>query len=205
VLEHEQLISAIMAARALSARIDCNPRRREHNISVTEMVIRVGELSQLFDAIDPSPFCDRDLDPRAEAFIVEWAKDLPRDEPLALGVLVDRPPADTGLVEPAVHQYFAGKARSARRRLRELFGRGRISLAIGLACLAAALAASKLVELWLDPGGMLDVVRVSLAIAGWVAMWRPMELFLYDWWPIRSEARLYDRLAAMPVRIKAPT
>jgi len=32
-------------------------------------------------------------------------------------------------------------------------------------------------------------------------MWRPMELFLYDWWPIRAEARLADRLTAMPVRV----
>ena len=33
-------------------------------------------------------------------------------------------------------------------------------------------------------------------------MWRPLEIFLYDWWPIRAEARLFDRLSAMPVRIK---
>jgi hypothetical protein len=26
-----------------------------------------------------------------------------------------------------------------------------------------------------------------------------MEIFLYDWWPIRADARLFDRLAAMPV------
>jgi hypothetical protein len=32
-------------------------------------------------------------------------------------------------------------------------------------------------------------------------MWRPLEIFLYDWWPIRAEARLFDRLGAMPVRI----
>jgi hypothetical protein len=51
------------------------------------------------------------------------------------------------------------------------------------------------------PGGIVDVLRVSLSIGGWVAMWRPMEVFLYDWWPIRAEARLFDRLAAMPVRI----
>jgi len=25
---------------------------------------------------------------------------------------------------------------------------------------------------------------------------------LYDWWPIRDEARLSERLAAMPVRIR---
>jgi len=33
-------------------------------------------------------------------------------------------------------------------------------------------------------------------------MWRPLEIFLYDRSPIRSEARLSDRLAAMPVRIR---
>jgi hypothetical protein len=47
------------------------------------------------------------------------------------------------------------------------------------------------------------LIRESLLIGGWVAMWKPMELFLYEWWPIRAEARLADRLAAMPVRIVA--
>src|SRR5215471_7576601 len=52
--------------------------------------VRVGELRQLFNAIDPSPFRDKDLDPKAEEFIVGWAKDLPRDVPLALVVDLDR-------------------------------------------------------------------------------------------------------------------
>jgi hypothetical protein len=47
-----------------------------------------------------------------------------------------------------------------------------------------------------------EIVRESLLIGGWVAMWRPLEVFLYDWWPVRNEARIYDRLAAMPVQIK---
>jgi hypothetical protein len=40
----------------------------------------------------------------------------------------------------AIHEYFAGTADSARRRLREFLRRGRISRAIGLACLAASIA-----------------------------------------------------------------
>ncbi|HEX6668622.1 MAG TPA: hypothetical protein VF061_03630 [Gemmatimonadales bacterium] len=50
-------------------------------------------------------------------------------------------------------------------------------------------------------GGMAGVASESLFIGGWVAMWRPLEVFLYDWWPIRAEARRLDRLAAMPVGI----
>ncbi len=32
-------------------------------------------------------------------------------------------------------------------------------------------------------------------------MWRPLEIFLYEWWPISLERKLYERLSAMPVRI----
>jgi hypothetical protein len=46
--------------------------------------VRVAELRQLFNAIDPSPFRERDLDPRAEEFIVEWARDFPCDARVAL-------------------------------------------------------------------------------------------------------------------------
>lgn len=60
--------------------------------------VHVGELRQLFDAIDPSPFRDRDLDPKAEEFIVGWAKELPRDASFALVVDLDR---EAGLPDEA--------------------------------------------------------------------------------------------------------
>jgi len=49
-----------------------------------------------------------------------------------------------------------------------------------------------------------ELLRESLLIGGWVAMWRPLEIFLYNWWPILDEARLFDRLSAMPVRVDYP-
>ena len=35
-------------------------------------------------------------------------------------------------------------------------------------------------------------------------MWRPLEIFLYDWWPVRSDQRLLERLARMQVRLELP-
>jgi hypothetical protein len=46
------------------------------------------------------------------------------------------------------------------------------------------------------------MVREGFLIGGWVAMWRPLEVFLYDWWPILGEVRLFDRLSGMPVHIE---
>lgn len=52
--------------------------------------MRVAELRQFFNAIDPSPSLDRDLDPRAEAFIVDGARDLATNESFELLVHLGR-------------------------------------------------------------------------------------------------------------------
>ncbi len=78
----------------------------------------------------------------------------------------------------------------------------RVSLKIGLAVLTISLIAVQFVFRCTGGGAaMSGVFRESLLIGGWVAMWRPLKVFLYGWWPIRAEARLFDRLAAMPVRL----
>jgi hypothetical protein len=86
--------------------------------------------------------------------------------------------------------------------LRELFRRGRISLVIALAFLTASIAIGDAVAGYVDEGRFRDVIREGLLIIGWVAMWRPLEVFLFDWWPIRAEGRLLQRLSTMPVRIE---
>ena len=53
--------------------------------------IRIREMAQLFDSLDPSPFYERDLDPRAEEYIVSWAGELPAEIPLRIVVY---PPPD---------------------------------------------------------------------------------------------------------------
>jgi hypothetical protein len=62
------------------------------------------------------------------------------------------------------------------------------------------LASQMLVRHW--PGTISTLARESLIIAGWVAMWRPMEIFLYEWWPIRRMGRLYQKMSRMHVEVK---
>jgi len=170
----------------------------------TVIEVRVAELRQLFNAIDPSPFRERDLDPRAEAFIVDWARELPRDAPLTLLVHVERARGrddDAAVLGEAIREYFTQRALDYRRGLRELFRRGRISLVIALAFLGAAMAASDLIR-GLPQSPFTEVLGEGLLIGGWVAMWRPLEVFLYDWWPVRADIRLAERLSVMPVDIE---
>ena len=166
--------------------------------------VRVAELRQLFNEMDPAPFHEQDLDPAATAFIVEWARELPRDAPLELRIHLDRSegqPNEQALLTAAIQKFFAGRSAVARRQFQQLMSRGRTSLVIGLAFLVLSLAASSYPSEWVPNTSLGALLHESMLIGGWVAMWRPLEIFLYDWWPIRAEEKLLNRLARMPVQI----
>ena len=85
--------------------------------------VYVRELGQLFNAMDPSPFREKDLDPNAEEFIVGWAREAPARARLGLLVHVDRPdgiPEGAVALKEAVQEFFAHRAAAARQRLRRL-------------------------------------------------------------------------------------
>jgi len=166
--------------------------------------VRLRELSQLFDSLDPSPFVEKDLDPKAEEYIVDSAREVPSSTGWALVIHLDQPaplPDQEQVVGDAIREHFARESRRLQRKLRSLIRRGWLSLAIGMAFLAAAFATTQTVRRLVGQSGLWQLLEQGLLIVGWVAMWRPLEIFLYDWWPILGEARLYDRLSTMHVRV----
>ena len=167
--------------------------------------VRLRELSQLFNSMDPSPFNERDLDADAEEFIVSWARELPAHGDIKLVVHLATPPPPERAVETerAVRHFFMERAEMKRLEFRLLMRRGRLSLLIGLLFLALCMVAGQLVAT-MDYGTAASVVREGLTIGGWVAMWRPLQIFLYDWWPVRDECGVLGRLARMRVELVMP-
>jgi hypothetical protein len=166
--------------------------------------IDLQDVNQLFNTIDPSPFHEKDLDHDAEEFIVSWTKEFPLDEPVVLVINLSQLPVEKDLqpmIEQSVQHYFAYRAELTRREFRQLMKDGRRSLLIGGLFLVACLTASK-VLVGRVPGTFLSVARESLTIAGWVAMWRPMEIFLYEWWPVRRRGRIYEKMSRMKVEVR---
>lgn len=165
--------------------------------------LRLRELAQLFNSMDPSPFHDRDLDADAEEFIVGWARELAHDRELELVIQLAMPPPDDRAagVGQAVRHYFGSRAEMKQRDFRLLMRRGRTSLIVGLVFLVSCLLVSELFAT-LGEGTIAAIIKESLTIGGWVAMWRPLEIYLYDWWPLRDERRVLERLARMQVRLE---
>ena len=165
--------------------------------------LRIKGLAQLFHSLDPSPFLERDFDAEALQYIIDWAQDAPRDAGFAIVVELSaeapEPPAEH-LLADAVRGNFSYRADRATRELRELFRTGQRALLIGLPILAACLAASRAVGAGAGP--LTQLLGESLLILGWVANWRPLEIFLYDWAPIVRRRALYRRLAGARVELR---
>jgi hypothetical protein len=164
--------------------------------------LTVEELNELFAWMDPTPLPHRDLDEDVARWIVGWADDLRDEKPPAIEIQIKGPvdSAEADVLEETFHRYFRREAEFRSRELGKLLRDGRTSLIIGL----AALAGFQLLSTFLGKVGQSpfsQFLQEGAAIAGWVAMWRPMEMLLYDWWPIRRLRNTYRRLANSPVRM----
>jgi hypothetical protein len=167
--------------------------------------LRADRIANLFDPYDPFPIPSRDLSPTAEEFIADWARELPRAAPLKILVhLADAAECARGapLISEAIRRHFEQRADRVRGDLHELLRVGRQSLAIGIAVLGVCLFAGQVAREMLGEGPVADFFAEGLIIIGWVANWRPLEIFLYDWWPLTQRRRLYLRLAAAPVELR---
>lgn len=176
---------------------------KKHIESSHHLELRVHELAQLFNSMDPTPFHSKALAREAETFIEAWARGFPTKSTLHLTIHLERMPMEgdlTALATGAIHHHFSDKAVLVRRDLRDLFWQGRISLLIGLAFVALCLLVAEAIG---QSGASTahTIARESLTIVGWVAMWRPLQLFLYDWWPLYRRIGTYKALAHAHVKI----
>jgi hypothetical protein len=170
--------------------------------TVHHIELRLNELSQLFNSMDPTPFHHRDLDRDAEQFIESWALEYPHASRFHITIhLANMPPEDpTALAAEAIHNYFDYKAGMTRRLVKVLLLEGRTSLLIGISFLSACLLVADLLTVYAG-GTFLKILRESLTIGGWVSMWRPMQIFLYEWWPLARRGRIYRNLGQARVQV----
>jgi hypothetical protein len=97
--------------------------------------------------------------------------------------------------------HFVYEGEQIDRRLREHLRRGHITLGVGLTVLVLFLTLAQLTAS-LTAGPLQEILREGLVITGWVAMWRPLEILLYDWWPLVDERRQVRRILDAPLSIR---
>ena len=166
--------------------------------------IYLADIRRLFNSMDPAPFHERDLDP-------DRGRLHPSNGPRNCRARVrwrsssswERHSAPTTTPQPSSGR-SAITSSAGRQRLAvtcgDLLRMGRYSLLAALLFLGPVIVIAESAAHMVQTERYAALIENSLVIGAWVALWRPLEIFLYDWWPIRAEARLFDRLSQMDVR-----
>ncbi|MFZ4718459.1 MAG: hypothetical protein ACOYMR_03480 [Ilumatobacteraceae bacterium] len=165
--------------------------------------VRVASVEQIFNPMDPTPLEERSLNIEVADWIEEWAEDLDADVPITIEVLVgdQRLAGREDAITDGIHNHFEYREWQAGRQLRKLLREGRNSLVIGVFALIGFNVLAHFIGKSEHPA--LEVAHEAALVLGWVSMWKPTEIFLYEWWPIRRELQALRRLSSATVTFPA--
>ena len=160
----------------------------------SEIILNLLNINELFRS-PVSPYRKRTLKNDAEEFIVEEAEFLPRKGVINMKIhlaLSELKYKDD--IAPAIHRHFCYRREQSQKKLKRVLQYGWRMLFIAFGLLAVIFSLTE-IALYLKPDNRLVLfIRESFIILGWVALWRPLDLLLYDWYPIKRNINLYYRL-----------
>jgi len=163
--------------------------------------VRISRLEQIFDNRDPAPFRERDLDPELVEYLLGAGEDLASVDPIRIVFWLEMPcrPRE---IEQAFHAHFEyalerlRRTRGARRRT------GQVALVIGILLVIGLISLSQLVGASV-PGSLGVGLKEGLVISSWVVLWRPVEILIYDWIPVRHERKIITRIFEAPIEVRS--
>jgi len=183
-------------------RIDSLYRKEDGNILIE---IKLPSVLHLFNSFDPAPFYTKELDRDASDYIVGEVRDFPLKTQFRIVVYL---PADilgtreAQKIPDAIRNHFKYMALVEGRNLRERCIYGKFTLVVGLLFLAIAMIASQAVADTFSNYPLARLFSYALEVAGWVAMWEPVTVHLYQLWPIIKQKKIYEKISRMEVDVR---
>lgn len=188
-------------------RVDFSPkgtealyREREGKLLIE---LELHNMMQIFNSFDPAPFHEKELDENADEYIYNTVGEFPLKQPLEIVIYVPPPEFNTKTersLKEAIRNHFLYKKVLTEIDLRRLLQRGRRNMTIAIIFLFLCLLTIRLLST-LEGGLLKTMLSEGLTIIGWVAMWEPIYVFLYGWWPIVQKRNIYRKILNMDVSV----
>jgi hypothetical protein len=179
-------------------------RTQGHQVLVE---IRLKTISQLFNSLDPSPFLERDLDDEAVNYIETSVMEHSKNTDIKLVLMLPKeeiPNINKKEIIEAIHNHFDYAEDLQRKKIYQIFKQGRFALLVGLILMGFSMSVSMYFESHANTAISM-ALREGLIILGWVALWRPIDVFLYSWWPELEKKKYYQKLSRIGVEFKEVT
>jgi hypothetical protein len=167
--------------------------------------LELADPRELFAAPTADPLAGRPYGESGVDRILNQLRPKPGREVRATIVLPEsaRAPDLEARTRGALARYFDARIAHNRNDNRSLWHEGRATLTRGLLFLAICMLGSHIVGApkYLHPvfARFLDE---GFVIAGWVALWWPLDVLLYQHWPLARERRMYEALKRMELKFE---
>jgi len=161
---------------------------------VTEIILKPEDVDQMLIAPHNLFYGKRRLSPDAEEFLIEEAEGHPYRTTIYLKMYL--PPGTLNRsqeIETAIHQHFAYRKNKSLKQLSRTLQLGWRGLLIAIVFLSLLVSLTLIVIRRMPEGGLSVIFREILIILGWVALWRPTDLLLYEWRQFKRDANLFEK------------
>lgn len=164
--------------------------------------IRVNDVQQLFDSRDPAPFRVRDLDENFTQYLEAYLDELNIRKPFKVQIDIANSSVGVGAQEirDAIHEYFQYQIQIKYGQFSKVLRTAQLFLFIGLFILFLCLGLAQWIK-QIESEMISTTMREGVVIFGWVSMWKPLELLLFDWYPIYDRIRIYKQLVRAEIEI----
>ncbi len=167
--------------------------------------IELRSVMQIFNSFDPAPFHEKELDASAEVYIYNSVGEFSLKTPL--GLMIHLPSSEIGkyteeTLKNAIKNHFSYKKLLIDLELRRMLQRGRRNLMIAFSFLFLCLLLIQFLSTFKE-GLLKSTLSEGLTIIGWVALWEPVTVFLYGWWPLIQKKNIYEKIIGMDTYLVA--
>jgi len=172
-----------------------------------DAALYLTDIHHFFEAPPLDPFAGDSIDESGIEQLMDTMKARTRGAPKLERIVLHLPAGEitpdlVAKLKAAIVTYCNVQKRLSRQKIRETRIEGQRALRIGFIAWAVCLLLSTLSEQVFASYSLQGrLFGEGFLIAGWVSLWRPAELLLYDWWPFARDMKLYERIKAMDVVI----
>ena len=165
--------------------------------------IDVDSANELVDSKDPAPFKGQILDDDFLDYIESLSDETSHRTPLKIDIFIkeSEPQTSATILSQALKEHFEYKIEKKKGEIRKYFRTARIFLIGGLFILSFCLLIAHLLSKDVDSFA-LSTLREGFIIFGWVSMWRPLEILLFDWYPHYDRIRYFRKIAQAEVAVQ---
>jgi len=179
--------------------------------SPVEITLNLDQAEYFFVAPDLDPLHQKALYEAGVDTVFTKVRACRRRDAVHLTLLLPPDQATPGLelqLKEALNDYCIFKVNEFQQSLNMQRRLGRRTLWVGLTILAICLVLSALGNVILTNATNNFMIALGgfmyngFMIIGWVSLWTPTSMLLFDWWPDEVSKRTYLKMAEMPVVIR---